>query len=78
MGDERGIDGIGKDHRIQASLLEHVDILALLLFIGHIEHLVFMALFFIGIQAVLQGQIFAVQAFKDNIIVHLFCELLIL
>ena len=78
MGDERGIDGIGKDHRIQAGLLEHVDILALLLFIGHIEHLVFMALFFIGIQAVLQGQIFAVQVFKDDIIVHLFCKLLIL
>ena len=78
MGDERGIDGIWKNHRIQAGLPEHVDILTLLLFIGHIKYLVFMALFFIGLQAVLQSQIFAVQVLKDDIIVHLFCKLLIL
>ena len=68
---------MGQDNRIHAFFLKHVDVLALLLLIRHIKYRVGM-LFLILIDALRQGQILALQVLKDNIILHLFLEFLIL
>ena len=77
MADKGSVDGMGKDHRVQSGFLKHIDILALFLLVGYVEDLVLMLLFIL-LQAVLQGQVFALQVLKENVIVHLLREFLIL
>ncbi len=77
MADEWIVNGSGHDDSVNALLPEHVDILALLLFIGHIEHRILM-LFLVLIQAVLQGEVFAFQILIKDIIPHFLRELFIL
>ena len=52
MTDERAVDAVRQDNRIQTFLLEHVDVLALLFLICYIEDGVLMLLFVL-LQAVL-------------------------
>ena len=102
MCDERSINIVFQNHSIHAFCLEHIDVLALLNLICHIEDsnffffLFFFAFFstlsiFTGffnnslalcffrflilLDAVFQSQIFSIQVFKENVIIHLICEL---
>src|SRR5699024_11518631 len=64
-------------HRIDPLALKGVDVLALLLLIGYIEDGILMLLL-IFLQAVLKGQILALQVLKEDIIPHLLRKLLVL
>ena len=77
VADKGAVDVVGKQHRVDSLLTEQVDILALLLLVGHVENRV-LVLLLILLQTVRKGQILAVQILEQDIISHLLCKFLIL
>ena len=77
MGNEWAVNGGRHDDCVDSLFLKHVDVLALFLFIGHIENSILM-LFLVLIQTVLKSQVFAFQVLVQDEIAHLFSKLLIL
>ena len=74
---KRRIDRIRKDHSVDSSFLEHVDILALLFLVSYIKDLV-LVFFLVLLQAVSESQVLAVQILVENVVFHLLVKLLIL
>ena len=77
MRDKRAVYGGRHDDCVNSLFLKHVDVLALFLFIGHIENSILM-LFLVLIQAVLKSQVFALQVLVQDEVSHLLSKLLIL
>ena len=74
---KRRIDRIRKDHSVDSSFLEHVDILALLFLVRYIKDLI-LVFFLVLLQAVSESQVLAVQILVEDVVFHLLVKLLIL
>ena len=57
---KRGIDRIRKDHSVDSCFPEHVDVLALLFLVRHIEDLILVFLLVL-LKAVSESQVLAIQ-----------------
>src|SRR5699024_912662 len=77
LADKGAVNIVGKEDSVDALALKEVDILTLLLLVGHIEDGVLMLLLVL-LQAVLKGQIFAFQILKEDVISHLLRKFLVL